>query len=168
MAKQNDTKKAGGAKAEPSKAGAKADAKATKAPAAAAPAAAKTAPKAAAKAAPAKAETKAAAPAAPAAAATAGATMPSTAVVTTHSFRRKLVGKVVSDKMTKTVVVEVSRSSLDRVYKKYVKHRAKYKAHDENNEFRVGDRVEIQEFRPISREKRFKVIRLVSRPAIAE
>lgn len=164
MAKQNDTKKAGGAKADPSKAGAKADAKATKAPAAAAPAA-KAAPKAAAKAAPAKSDTKAAAPAAPAAT---EATMPSTAVVTTHSFRRKLVGKVVSDKMTKTVVVEVSRSSLDRVYKKYVKHRAKYKAHDENNEFRVGDRVEIQEFRPISREKRFKVIRLVSRPAMAE
>ncbi|RYE81768.1 MAG: 30S ribosomal protein S17 [Myxococcales bacterium] len=90
------------------------------------------------------------------------------AEVKTHSFRRKLVGRVVSNKMMKTVVVEVIRSSLDRVYKKYVKHRTKYKAHDENNEFKVGDRVEIQEFRPISREKRFKVIRLVLRPAMAD
>ncbi|MCU0658519.1 MAG: 30S ribosomal protein S17 [Polyangiaceae bacterium] len=70
--------------------------------------------------------------------------------------------------MDKTVVVEVSRYNLDRVYKKYVKQRVKYKAHDEKNEYKVGDRVEIQEFRPISREKRFKVIRLVSRPALAE
>jgi small subunit ribosomal protein S17 len=85
---------------------------------------------------------------------------------TTHSFRRKLVGRVTSDKMNKTVVVEVSRYSLDRVYKKYVKQRSKYKAHDENNEYKVGDRVEIQESHPMSREKRFKVIRLVSRPVL--
>ena len=156
MAKQNDTKKAG-TKAEPKAGGAKADAKATTKAAPAATAAA--APKAAAKSEPAK--------AAPAAA-PAAETTPSTAEVKTHSFRRKLVGKVVSNKMNKTVVIEVSRYSLDRVYKKYVKHRTKYKAHDENNEYRVGDRVEIQEFRPISREKRFKVIRLVSRPALAE
>jgi small subunit ribosomal protein S17 len=70
--------------------------------------------------------------------------------------------------MNKTVVVEVSRYSLDRVYKKYVKQRVKYKAHDEKNEYKVGDRVEIQESHPMSREKRFKVIRLVSRPALAE
>lgn len=109
-----------------------------------------------------KTEAKAAAPQQP------EATSAASASPATHSFRRKLVGRVVSDKMDKTVVVEVSRYNLDRVYKKYVKQRVKYKAHDEKNEYKVGDRVEIQEFRPISREKRFKVIRLVSRPALAE
>lgn len=82
---------------------------------------------------------------------------------TSHSFRRKMVGVVTSDKMSKTVVVEVHRYSLDPVYKKYVKQRSKYKAHDERNEYKVGDRVEIQEHRPLSREKRFAVVRLVAR-----
>lgn len=81
----------------------------------------------------------------------------------TRSFRRKLVGVVTSNKMQKTVVVEVNRYSRDRVYKKYVKRQTKYKAHDEKNEYRIGDRVEIQEHRPFSREKRFLVVRLVAR-----
>jgi small subunit ribosomal protein S17 len=81
-----------------------------------------------------------------------------------HGFRRKMVGRVTSNKMNKTVVVEVVRSSLDPVYKKYVRSRARYKAHDETNQYKVGDRVEIQEHRPISRDKRWMVIRLVSRP----
>lgn len=80
-----------------------------------------------------------------------------------HGFRRKLVGRVVSDKMDKTVTVEVIRNALDTVYRKYVRQRARYKAHDEKNEFRAGDRVEIQEHRPLSREKRWLVTRLVSR-----
>jgi len=82
---------------------------------------------------------------------------------TTHSFRRKLLGKVVSDKMDKTVVVEVVRRSRDSMYKKYVRHHDRYKAHDEKNEFKVGDRVEIMEHRPISKDKRWKVVKLVSR-----
>jgi small subunit ribosomal protein S17 len=81
----------------------------------------------------------------------------------THSFRRRLLGKVVSDKMDKTVVVEVVRRSRDTVYKKYVRNHFRYKAHDEKNEFKVGDRVEIMEHRPISRDKRWKVIKLISR-----
>jgi small subunit ribosomal protein S17 len=81
----------------------------------------------------------------------------------THSFRRRLLGKVVSDKMDKTVVVEVVRRARDTVYKKYVRNRDRYKAHDEKNEFKVGDRVEIMEHRPISKDKRWKVIRLVAR-----
>ncbi len=81
-----------------------------------------------------------------------------------HGFRRKMVGRVTSNKMNKTVVVEVVRSSLDPVYKKYVRSRARYKAHDETNQYKVGDRVEIQEHRPISRDKRWMVTRLVSRP----
>ena len=85
-------------------------------------------------------------------------------VAAAHGFRRKLVGRVTSNKMDKTVVVEVGRSSLDSVYKKYVRSRARYKAHDETNQYKVGDRVEIQEHRPISRDKRWLVTRLVSRP----
>jgi small subunit ribosomal protein S17 len=66
--------------------------------------------------------------------------------------------------MEKTVVVEVVRFKRDNVYKKYVRVRKRYKAHDEKNEYKVGDRVEIQEHRPISREKRWIVTKLISRP----
>jgi small subunit ribosomal protein S17 len=65
--------------------------------------------------------------------------------------------------MTKTVVVEVIRYQLDPVYTKYVRVRTRYKAHDEQNEYRVGDRVEIVEHRPLSKEKRWKVSRLIER-----
>jgi small subunit ribosomal protein S17 len=80
-----------------------------------------------------------------------------------HGFRRKLVGRVTRDKMNKTVVVEVIRNSPDPVYKKYVRARERYKAHDETNQYRIGDRVEIQEHRPISRDKRWLVTKLISR-----
>jgi small subunit ribosomal protein S17 len=79
--------------------------------------------------------------------------------------RRRLIGRVASAKMQKTVVVEVVRFKRDNVYKKYVKVRKRYKAHDEKGEFRAGDQVEIEEHRPLSREKRWKVVRLVKRPA---
>lgn len=82
-----------------------------------------------------------------------------------HGFRRKLVGRVTANKMNKTVVVEVIRNAPDPVYKKYVKARERYKAHDETNQYKVGDRVEIQEHRPISRDKRWLVTRLISRTA---
>ncbi len=84
--------------------------------------------------------------------------------VVERAFRRKLVGRVTSNKMEKTVVVEVVRSTLNAMYKKYVRSRERYKAHDEANQYKVGDRVEIQEHRPISREKRWIVTRLISRP----
>lgn len=80
-----------------------------------------------------------------------------------RAFKRTLVGRVKSDKMDKTVVVEVVRSKLDPVYKKYVRVRKSYKAHDEENSYRVGDRVEIIEHRPLSKLKRWKVINLVER-----
>jgi small subunit ribosomal protein S17 len=80
------------------------------------------------------------------------------------AFKRRLIGQVTSDKMAKTVVVEVVRYKMDPVYKKYVKVRKKYQAHDETNEFRVGDRVEIIEHRPLSKNKRWKVARLIERP----
>ena len=129
---------------------------------AARPAPAAPAPASAAKAAPAAKAVAAPAPAAPAAekpAAPAGEHK-------THSFRRRLFGRVVSDKMDKTVVVEVIRRSRDQVYKKYVHHRDRYKAHDEKNEFKLGDSVEIMEHRPISKDKRWKVVRLVARAAL--
>lgn len=89
-----------------------------------------------------------------------------TAEVKTHSFRRRIIGVVTSDKMDKTVVVEAIRYSRDRMYKKYVKRRTKYKAHDALNDYKTGDRVEIQENAPLSREKRFVVVRLVARPVV--
>lgn len=139
--------------AKPSAAKAAAKATEAKAPAAAAAAPApKAEPKAAAK--------PAAAAPAPAPKAEPVATE---AVVEAHGFRRKLVGKVTSNKMNKTVTVEVIRNSPDPVYKKYVRARERYKAHDETNQYKIGDRVEIQEHRPISRDKRWLVTKLISR-----
>ncbi len=71
--------------------------------------------------------------------------------------RRVLQGTVRSDKMKKTVVVEVSHRVLHSAYKKYVTTRVRYKAHDENNQAHVGDRVQIVECRPLSRDKRWRV-----------
>jgi small subunit ribosomal protein S17 len=79
--------------------------------------------------------------------------------------RKKKVGTVVSDKMDKTVVVRVERLVPHDVYKKYVRRRVTFKAHDEKNEFQVGDRVEIVETRPMSRDKRWRVARLIERLA---
>ena len=79
-------------------------------------------------------------------------------------YRRKLIGRIRSDKMDKTVVVEVVRFKREGIYKKYVRVRKRYKAHDEKNEFKTGDRVEIIESRPLSREKRWAVARLIERP----
>jgi small subunit ribosomal protein S17 len=78
-----------------------------------------------------------------------------------RGFRRKLVGTVTSDRMSKTVVVEVIRTYVAKKYKKYLKARETYQAHDENNEYGIGDRVEIQEHRPISKNKRWIVTKLV-------
>jgi len=82
---------------------------------------------------------------------------------TQHSFRRKMVGRVVKAKMQKTVVVEVVTHRPDALYGKYVRSRARYKAHDEKSELKAGDEVEIQESRPISRDKRWVVTRLVKK-----
>lgn len=65
--------------------------------------------------------------------------------------------------MNKTVVVEVVRYKVDRIYKKYIKVKSRYKAHDENNQYRTGDRVEITEHRPLSKEKRWKVSSLIEK-----
>jgi small subunit ribosomal protein S17 len=80
-----------------------------------------------------------------------------------HGFRRKMVGRVISAKMKKTVVVEVVTHSRDALYGKYVRSRSRYKAHDEKGEYKAGDMVEIQEHRPISRDKRWAVTRLIKK-----
>ena len=77
----------------------------------------------------------------------------------TEPKRRKLEkeGIVISDKMDKTVVVEVQRLVMDRMYGKYLRQRSRFMAHDEKNECKTGDRVCIQESRPLSRRKRWVV-----------
>jgi small subunit ribosomal protein S17 len=80
------------------------------------------------------------------------------------SRKRKLIGVVVSDKMNKTRIVMVERRYSHLKYGKYLTMRKKYKAHDEKNEYRVGDRVLIVESRPLSREKRWRVEKLLDRP----
>lgn len=81
----------------------------------------------------------------------------------TRGFRRKMVGRVVKDKMNKTVVVECVLKQQAALYGKYTKSRTRYHVHDEKNQYRVGDQVEIEEHRPISRTKRFIVTRLVKK-----
>jgi small subunit ribosomal protein S17 len=80
-----------------------------------------------------------------------------------HSFRRKMIGRVVSAKMQKTVVVEVVSHRRDPLYGKYVRSRSRYKVHDGQSQYKPGDQVEIQEHHPLSREKRFIVTRLVKK-----
>ena len=74
-----------------------------------------------------------------------------------NKIRRKLEGVVVSDKMQKTRVVEVIRFKKHPLYKKYFKVSKRFKAHDENNEYKVGNKVIIEETRPLSKEKRWRI-----------
>ena len=80
---------------------------------------------------------------------------------TKKSLRRTLIGRVVSDKMQKTVTVVVERRVKHPLYGKYVAKSKKYHAHDETNQFKAGDTVEIAESKPISRSKSWVVTRLV-------
>ncbi len=77
--------------------------------------------------------------------------------------KKELIGRVVSDKMDKTVVVLVERRERHPLYKKVVSIRKKYKAHDEDNACRVGDLVRIRESRPLSKEKRWRVVEILER-----
>lgn len=82
--------------------------------------------------------------------------------------RKQFIGTVVSDKMDKTVVVMVETLIKHPLYGKYVKRRKKYMAHDENNECRVGDKVLIEETRPLSRRKRWRVRQILERGKVVE
>jgi small subunit ribosomal protein S17 len=77
--------------------------------------------------------------------------------------RRELVGVVTSDKMQKTVVVQVTRRVQAPLFGKFVTRREKYKAHSENNEYKTGDTVLIVESRPLSKDKRWRVQKLVEK-----
>jgi small subunit ribosomal protein S17 len=77
--------------------------------------------------------------------------------------KRQMFGTVVSDKMDKTVVVMVERLVKHRLYHKYIRRRAKFAAHDQENVCRVGDKVLITESRPLSRTKRWRVARVVEK-----
>jgi small subunit ribosomal protein S17 len=82
-----------------------------------------------------------------------------------RGLRKIRQGTVISDKMDKTVVVEVKRRIKDPMYKKYVLKRKRFKAHDEKNQCSTGDRVEIIETRPLSRQKRWRVLRIIEKAA---
>ena len=79
---------------------------------------------------------------------------------------RTLVGKVVSDKRSKTITVLIERRTKHELYGKIVARSSKYHAHDENNEFKMGDMVEISETRPISKTKAWVVTRLVQKAIV--
>ena len=78
-------------------------------------------------------------------------------------LKRQMVGTVVSDKMDKTVVVLVERLVKHRLYKKYIRRRAKFAAHDENNTSRIGDKVLIIQSSPISKTKKWRVREIVEK-----
>ena len=79
---------------------------------------------------------------------------------------QRLVGKVVSDVMDKTLVVSVERLVKHKLYKKYIKQSKKYYAHDENNSYKNGDMVEIIATKPLSKTKRWRVLRLMEKNKI--
>ena len=84
--------------------------------------------------------------------------------MTTDRNRRKLrIGKVVSDRMEKTVVVSIERLVKHEVYGRYVRRRTKFKVHDEKNECRIGDVVRFMETRPLSKDKRWRFVEFVER-----
>ncbi|OGO06678.1 MAG: hypothetical protein A2Z76_03820 [Chloroflexi bacterium RBG_13_56_8b] len=88
--------------------------------------------------------------------------------MTEETKRKVRLGQVVSDRMDKTVVVEVSGPKRHPLYKKIIRRVARYKVHDEKNECRVGDKVRIVETRPLSREKRWRVAEILVKGEVVE
>ena len=80
-----------------------------------------------------------------------------------RNLRKTRVGRVVSDKMDKTVVVAIVDNVKHPLYKKIVKRTVRLKAHDENNACKVGDRVEVMETRPLSKDKRWRLVEIVEK-----
>ena len=80
-----------------------------------------------------------------------------------RNLRKTRTGLVVSDKMDKTIVLAIEDNVRHPLYKKIVKRTIKLKAHDENNECRVGDRVEVMETRPLSKDKRWRLARIIEK-----
>ena len=80
-----------------------------------------------------------------------------------RAFRKTRIGQVVSDKMDKTIVVAIEDSVQHPLYKKTMKRTYKLKAHDENNECGIGDTVEVMETRPLSKDKRWRLISIIEK-----
>ena len=80
-----------------------------------------------------------------------------------RNLRKTRVGKVISDKMDKTIVVAIEDHVKHPLYKKIVKRTYKLKAHDENNECRIGDRVKVMETRPLSKDKRWRLVEIMEK-----
>ena len=80
-----------------------------------------------------------------------------------RKLRKSRVGTVVSDKMDKTIVVAVKDNVQHPLYKKILKRTVKFKAHDENNECRIGDRVMIMETRPLSKDKNWRLVKIIEK-----
>ena len=80
-----------------------------------------------------------------------------------RAFRKTRIGQVVSDKMDKTIVVAIEDSVPHPLYKKTMKRTYKLKAHDENNECGIGDTVEVMETRPLSKDKRWRLVRIIEK-----
>ena len=80
-----------------------------------------------------------------------------------RGFRKVRIGEVVTNKMDKTIVVKIEDSVKHPIYKKIIKRTIKFKAHDENNECNIGDRVEIMETRPLSKDKRWRLTKIVEK-----
>ena len=79
------------------------------------------------------------------------------------SNRKQLIGKVVSNKMEKTIVVEIENLVMHTLYKKSVKRTKKVKSHDERNECSIGDTVKIEESRPLSKDKRYRLVEIIDK-----
>ncbi len=80
-----------------------------------------------------------------------------------RNYRKTRIGKVVSDKMDKTIVVAIEDSVKHPLYNKVIKRTYKLKAHDENNECGVGDRVKVMETRPLSKDKRWRLVEIMEK-----
>ena len=83
-----------------------------------------------------------------------------------RNLRKTMIGIVSSDKMDKTVVVSVEQREMDKTYGKIKKKTYKLKAHDENNECKVGDKVKVMETRPLSKDKRWRVVEVVEKAIV--
>ena len=81
----------------------------------------------------------------------------------TRAFRKTRVGQVVSNTMEKTIVVSIADSVQHKLYKKTMKRTYKLKAHDENNECNIGDTVKVMECRPLSKDKRWRLVEIIER-----
>lgn len=83
-----------------------------------------------------------------------------------RNLRKEQIGKVVSDKMDKTIVVAVETYKKHNLYHKRIRYTSKFKAHDENNQAKIGDTVRIMETRPLSKDKRWRLVEIVEEAVV--